>query len=109
MPNKHPTFNPKRIGPRHRPAGSEVSASQRADTQRFYGSNVWKRIRRTYLMEHPLCVMCHAGGHTVAASVVDHIRPINQGGDPYDPSNVQSLCRHHHSQKTLLESRNFNS
>lgn len=33
---------------------------------------------------------------------VDHRLAINQGGHPFDPRNLRSLCRKHHSQKTIM-------
>lgn len=39
------------------------------------------------------------------ADQVDHIKPINQGGEPYDWSNLQSLCQHCHSTKTMTQDR----
>ena len=37
------------------------------------------------------------------ATDVDHIVPINQGGDPFTRSNLQPLCQHHHGLKTKGE------
>jgi len=36
---------------------------------------------------------------------VDHVRPLRAGGEPYDMGNLQSLCRHHHVEKTREENR----
>ena len=36
---------------------------------------------------------------------VDHVRPLDKGGDPWDPANLQALCRGCHIQKTAAENR----
>ncbi|MEZ3117918.1 HNH endonuclease signature motif containing protein [Halobaculum sp. MBLA0147] len=37
---------------------------------------------------------------------VDHITPIADGGHPYDPGNLQTLCSECHSEKTARENEN---
>lgn len=37
------------------------------------------------------------------ATDVDHITRIEEGGDPWDETNLQGLCHSHHSQKTARE------
>ena len=34
---------------------------------------------------------------------VDHIVPLQWGGDPFDLANGQTLCKFHHIQKTRAE------
>lgn len=63
-----------------------------------YNSKRWANTRKRQLHDHPLCSVC---GHI--ATDVDHITPIEQGGDVWSPSNLQSLCHQHHSQKTRRE------
>lgn len=36
---------------------------------------------------------------------VDHITPISEGGHPFDPANLQTLCSQCHQQKTSAENR----
>ena len=45
------------------------------------------------------CVQCGARGRIE----VDHIKPIRDGGEPYDLRNLQCLCPNHHAQKTRAE------
>lgn len=60
------------------------------------------RLRKARLRREPLCRMCAARGITRAASRVDHIAPLSQGGrDVAD--NVQSLCLTCHAIKTAAE------
>jgi 5-methylcytosine-specific restriction protein A len=57
----------------------------------------WRRARLAYLAKHPLCVYCQEEGRTVAATVVDHIKPHKSDYKLFwDSSNWQSLCTTHH-------------
>ena len=67
----------------------------------FYQSMEWKRFRRVYIATHPLCVKCYQDGRTVSASVVDHITPINDGGERFDEANLQPLCARCHNTKSV--------
>lgn len=51
----------------------------------------------TYLRSHPLCVMCAAEQRIAAASVVDHVVPVNAGGEFWDTDNWQALCASCHN------------
>ncbi len=73
--------------------------------QRGYGSR-WAKARASYLLSHPLCVMCEAEGRTTMATVVDHRIPHK--GDQamfWDVNNWQSLCAHHHNSHKQSEER----
>jgi 5-methylcytosine-specific restriction protein A len=62
----------------------------------------WRRIRKAYLAERPLCVRCQSKGLLVTATVVDHIVP--HCGDKelfYDSNNYQPLCQKCHAEKSL--------
>lgn len=66
-----------------------------------YSTQRWKRLRLSKLTEQPLCEHCNAGGLLVFASVVDHIRPVKHGGDPFPAlDGLTSLCPSCHSAKT---------
>lgn len=76
---------------RPRRAGRRPSAAARG-----YGRR-WQRLRKMFLRANPLCVECGA-----AASEVDHIIPLRQGGsNRWD--NLQALCKSCHSRKTAQE------
>lgn len=71
-----------------------------------YLSRRWKGIRRTVLREHPWCACdpnCCPDGCKDMATEVDHIVSIANGGDPWDPTNLQALSRRCHSRKTARE------
>ena len=66
----------------------------------FYNSKGWKWLRKVKLTADPLCEMCGK-----PARDVDHRISINNGGDPHDMANLQSLCHSCHSKKTLYVER----
>ncbi len=61
----------------------------------------WRKARRLFLQEHPLCAHCENEGIIRPATVVDHVIPHR--GDAalfWDVSNWQPLCKVHHDRKT---------
>lgn len=90
------------------------------NAERIYDSR-WDKARRSFLMAHSLCVMCHKQGRIEAATVVDHIKPHRlkeaiKGGDAaaiamaqklfWDQKNWQGICAsHHNSTKQRIEKR----
>jgi 5-methylcytosine-specific restriction protein A len=71
--------------------------------QAFYQSAAWRAVRAAFLCEHPLCCRCDGNGWVVAATVVDHITPIKDGGARFNWSNLQPLCVSCHNRKTAFE------
>ncbi len=64
----------------------------------------WRRERKAFLVEHPLCAMCLREGRIEAAEMVDHIIPHR--GDPVlfrDKKNWQSLSNRCHRIKSASE------
>lgn len=63
----------------------------------------WKRLRRKVLKRDG--GMCQIRGPRciVTATAVDKIRPAAQGGDGFDPDNLQAVCRPCHDAKTAGE------
>ena len=65
---------------------------------RLYDSSRWRKARKQFLADHPLCVMCLQHGLIVPATIVDHIQPHNNDLQLfYDSANFQSLCATCHS------------
>jgi 5-methylcytosine-specific restriction protein A len=62
--------------------------------------NQKRRVRLLNL--HPLCVTCEAAGRTTAATVIDHVVPLSQGGADTD-YNLQQLCAACHDAKSAAE------
>lgn len=73
------------------------------ERQDFYHTNRWRVISQGYRKDHPLCEECKKNGLTVPSEVTDHIKPINQGGNPYDRDNFQALCSKCHARKSARE------
>ena len=60
----------------------------------------WALLRlRIFERDGWRCVRCNKAGRLEC----DHIKPMDAGGDPYEPSNLQSLCRECHLAKTGAE------
>lgn len=70
--------------------------------KRIYNSRKWKMTRRRILIEQPLCQWPGEEGHAIASDI-DHIVPLDKGGNPWARSNLQPLCRKHHGMKTREE------
>ena len=82
----------------------EKQTGRKNSNYEFYNSSAWRKNRGRYIRKYPLCVECQKEGITQAGQVVDHITPINEGGDPMAWSNLQTLCSTHHNQKSGRES-----
>jgi len=65
----------------------------------FYGTARWKKLRAWYRARNPLCEMCQAEGVITQTQLVDHLIPIEEGGDPMAISNLQALCKQCHAFK----------
>lgn len=100
MPIKPGTFKRDAAPtPRH----GDYESTRANSTQRGYDGR-WRRYRHIYLLLHPLCVHCEAEGRTVEAVEVDHITPLRLAPQrKYDITNLQGLCKSHHSRKTAAE------
>ncbi|NTF69390.1 HNH endonuclease [Agrobacterium rhizogenes] len=73
--------------------------------RRLYNGKRWRVMRDAQLSIEPLCRFCLITEEVTAATVVDHIRKHNGELDLFfDPSNLQSLCKHHHdSAKQMID------
>jgi len=68
--------------------------------KKLYNSKAWIDLRESYLNQHPFCKECERLGRLTPAKVVDHIIPINKGGDILpDHDGLQGLCIRHDAQK----------
>lgn len=70
-------------------------------TERIMGRTL-QGIRRRHLQQQPLCVTCKKHGRTTAATQIDHVRPLWDGGQD-DEGNRQGLCDECHRKKTAAE------
>lgn len=77
---------------------------QKVDNSKFYQSKQWRKVRKLYVQQNPLCVHCLDRGLTTAVQEVDHIKPLRLGGAKFDFENLQSLCKSCHARKSGKES-----
>lgn len=95
--SQHPTTHvPKKIYAHHSHEGKHIYSSYR-----------WKKLRKQYAESQPLCEHCLKFDIVTPLAVVDHVKEIQHGGEPYDINNLQSLCHSCHNQKTAKERRKF--
>lgn len=100
--------NPSRLGTvadRVQGTSSWRSTKGNSSTARGY-TYQWQQYRASYLAEHPLCAI-KGDGCTIAATVVDHIKPHRGCMQLFwNPANHQSACDHCHSaHKQRLEAQ----
>lgn len=96
MPSQPPRFRPAGWKPRKAWARDDGHVDKRLR------GRAGQRARRQVLNEEPLCRRCLAEGRVSASVVVDHIRPLSQGGSD-DRANKQGLCDPCHDAKTKTE------
>lgn len=74
---------------------------QRASARDRGYDREWDKLAAEHRRAHPRCVECGA-----PVGAVDHIIPVSERPDlRLEPSNLQSLCRSHHAQKTAAETK----
>lgn len=81
----------------------ELDRQRLSSAERGYDSK-WRKSRKIFLQQHPLCVECLKENIITTATIVDHIVPHK--GDRklfWDRSNWQPLCKKHHDIKTAKE------
>lgn len=88
---------------RHKPKPAARRAS--AEYHAWYSLPVWTDdLRPAQLLLEPWCRECAKRGIRTRATVVDHVEPhCGDWARFIDRSNLQSLCKHHHDQKTARE------
>jgi 5-methylcytosine-specific restriction endonuclease McrA len=67
----------------------------------FYRSRQWRQCRAEHLEMHPWCAVCHVLGYLTVGTEVDHVKAKELMADPYDHRGLRTLCKAHHSQKTV--------
>lgn len=89
------------------PAHKSKPATRResAAWHSWYSLSVWKDdLRPAQLLREPFCRECARRGDRTRATVVDHVQPFRGSWALFiDSDNHQSLCKHHHDQKTARE------
>ena len=70
------------------------------DSNKFYNSKRWIAVRNMFRELFPLCQACLRLGKHTPMHAVDHIKPLKEGGDPFDFTNLESLCESCHNRKS---------
>lgn len=96
MPVQPPTFRPRGALDRKPWAPSPAIVDKRKR------GRAGQRDRAEVIREEPLCRSCLARGVTRATEIVDHIKPLREGGRDVR-ANKQGLCKPCHDAKSLLE------
>ena len=108
---KHPCNQPgcsvltrERYCPAHTHEATRYDRERGTAAERGYGGR-WRKVRKSYLAAHPLCVECLGAGRTAASDQVDHIVPVTGPDDPlfWDKDNWQALCTPCHRAKSARE------
>lgn len=95
MPTRPPRYHARE------PAQPQAATPTRPSSHARGYDRRWRRLRAAHLSAHPLCVECERAGIVTVATEVDHIRPHRGNATLlYDPDNLQSMCKPHHSAKT---------
>lgn len=86
-------------------ACTKTRNAKKRPNKALYASTAWQDLARAYKARNPICQWVDSTLTPCRRIVelVDHILPIQQGGEELDPSNCQSLCGEHHSTKTNRE------
>lgn len=77
------------------------------ETASFYSSSAWQKVREQALIrDKGLCLRCVKKKKITHADMVDHIIPIKVMWEyRLDLENLQSLCNHCHSIKTIEDKK----
>lgn len=57
----------------------------------------WEQFSRRYRRANPFCRECGLAGRLVECDAVDHIVPLEEGGQKFARSNLQPICNEHHN------------
>ena len=73
----------------------------------FYNSTRWRKVRKIFIQNNPLCKHCKDNNNRVVpATDVDHVVPLRISPErSFDFSNLQSLCRSCHAKKSAEDGR----
>ena len=78
--------------------------------QKAYQNRHWRKLRDTYLKEHPICEECLKHGKVTPAEDVHHIKSPFRGGEInynmlLDYHNLESVCKDCHGEIHAAQQR----
>lgn len=70
--------------------------------QKAYQLTAWRKLRNSYLREHPICAECLRNGKITPAEDVHHVKSPFKGGEInyellLDDKNLESVCKECHA------------
>lgn len=94
-----PTIN--KIQKKSKSADRNENTDMRQLRRKAYNNTTWRKIRDTYMREHPICEECLKSGKVTPAEDVHHKKtPFKNGEIQYglllDPDNLMSVCKECH-------------
>ena len=95
----NPSTGKGRCDEHRKPIERERSRQRREATKGVYKRKRWEMARRFVLRRDPICKVCD----NALSTEVDHVVPLADGGDPYDPVGLQGICSPCHWRKTGAE------
>jgi 5-methylcytosine-specific restriction enzyme A len=98
VPIRVPSHKPRAMVPTTSRHQEYNRTTRDPETEKFYSSAAWQRLRLIKLAQTPLCEICQPLHFLTPATHVHHIVEITQ--DPElrsDLSNLQSMCKSCHS------------
>lgn len=98
-----PTLNLQKKTKKETNQRNENTAS-REMRRKAYNNTEWRKLRETYIKEHPLCEDCLNEGKVVPAEDIHHIRSPFQNGECnkallLDYNNLMALCKQCHNKR----------
>ncbi len=102
----HPTGRGKCLEHRRR-YERERSRRRREATKGVYKRKRWAMRRKQAFERDPQCAWVFEDGTRCdrLGEELDHVVPLEAGGDAYSAKNLQLLCAEHHRAKTAQENR----
>lgn len=95
---------PTILGRRPKPADRVIRAAEpvRPQTASRGYDHLWRKTSERYRRKHPFCRFCEQVGRQRLCDDVDHIIPIDDGGDRLKLENLQPVCRPCHTQASMF-------
>ena len=85
----------------------EYEKYDRRPEERKRYSYQWRKLRKAYVKDHPVCEMCLLEHRAMPGEEVHHIYPLDHGGSN-TPINLLSLCKSCHSRITAAMGDRWN-
>ena len=95
-----------RLAPLDKPVlviGERGTGKELVAARLHYLSKRWEQTRAAVLRNNSLCAWCLLEGRITAATVVDHIVDLADGGAETDYRNLRALCWACHSRLTRIK------